>query len=98
MSESWCQVRENGRLLVLDLYIQPNASRTEIAGLHNGALKIKVAAPPSDHQANDKLLAFLGKSFKVGRKQVVLKRGEHARHKIVEIIEPNVLPETIGID
>jgi uncharacterized protein YggU (UPF0235/DUF167 family) len=43
-------------------------------------------------------LEFLGKSFKVGRKQVVLKRGEHARHKIVEIIEPNVLPETIGID
>ncbi len=83
---------------MLYLYIQPNASRTEIAGLHNGSLKIKVAAPPSDHQANDKLLEFLGKSFKVGRKQVALKCGEHARRKIVEIIESNVLPETIGID
>jgi uncharacterized protein len=98
MQQNWCQIRENGRLLVLALYIQPNASRTEIAGLHNGALKIKVAAPPSDHQANDKLLEFLGKSFKVSRKQVVLKRGEHARHKIVEIIDPKVLPETIGTD
>jgi uncharacterized protein len=98
MTESWWQVRENGRLLGLDLYIQANASRTEIAGRHDSSLKIKVAAPPSDHKANDKLLEFLGKSFKVGRKQVVLKRGKHARHKIVEIIEPNVLPETIGID
>lgn len=85
MSASWYQVKEGGQVLVLDLYIQPNASQTAVAGMHDGALKIKVAAPPADHQANDKLLEFLRKSFKVTKKQVVLKRGEHSRHKIVEI-------------
>lgn len=94
MPGSWYQFRENGRLLMLDLYIQPNASRTEVAGLHDGALKIKVAAPPADHQANDKLLEFLRKSFKVGKKQILLKHGEHARHKVVEIAEPKIAPES----
>ncbi len=94
MTASWYRHDKDGRL-VLTLYIQPNASRTEIAGLHDGALKIKVAAPPADHQANDKLLEFLRKSFKVGKKQVILKHGEHARQKIVEIIAPLTSPDTL---
>lgn len=89
MADSWYQLKQDGHLLVLDLYIQPNASRTEVAGLHDGALKIKVAAPPADHQANDKLLDFLRKSYKVSKKQIALKHGEHARHKVVEIVDPN---------
>lgn len=95
MPASWFQLRENGHLLMLDLYIQPNASRTEVAGLHDGSLKIKVAAPPADHQANDKLLEFLRKSFKVSKKQVILKHGEHARHKVVEIIAPQTSPDIL---
>jgi len=95
MSATWYQLKDDGTRLVLDLYIQPNASRTEVAGLHDGALKIKVAAPPADHQANDKLLEFLRKTFKVGKRQVVLKHGEHARHKIVEIVEPNAAADIL---
>lgn len=95
MSATWYQLKDGGTRLVLDLYIQPNASRTEVAGLHDGALKIKVAAPPADHQANDKLLEFLRKTFKVGKRQVVLKHGEHARHKIVEIVEPNAAADIL---
>ncbi len=81
--------------LILNLYIQPNASRTEVCGLHGGALKIKVSAPPADHQANDKLLEFLGKSFKVSRKQVILKHGDHARQKTVIISNPGCSPEML---
>lgn len=94
MTESWYKLGKDGHL-VLNLYIQPNASRTEVAGLHDGALKIKVAAPPADHQANDKLLEFLRKSFKVSKKQVLLKHGDHARHKIVEIIDPTHPPDVL---
>lgn len=88
---TWYRQDGNGRW-VLSLYIQPNASRTEISGLHDGALKIKIAAPPADHRANDALLEFLGKSFKVSKKQIVLKQGAHARQKIVEVIDPITLP------
>ena len=94
MGEHWYRFDKDGHL-VLSLYIQPNASRTEVAGLHDNALKIKVAAPPADHQANDKLLDFLRKTFKVSKKQVILRHGEHARQKIVEIIDPITSPETL---
>ena len=65
-----------------------------MAELHDDALKIKVAAPPANHQANDKLLDFPRKSFKVNKKHVILKQGEHSRQKIVEIIQPNAAPDT----
>lgn len=94
MTPSWYRQDKDGHL-VLTLYIQPNASKTEVAGLHDGALKIKVAAPPADHQANDKLLEFLRKSFKVSKKQVILKHGEHARQKIVEIVDPITSPDEL---
>lgn len=92
---SWYRLSNDGHSLLLTLYIQPNANRTEVSGLHDGALKIKVAAPPEDHKANDKLLEFLKKSFKVNKKQVILKQGEHARHKMVEIIHPGCPPEKL---
>lgn len=94
MSASWYERKGAGHFL-LRLHVQPNAQRTEVVGQHGDALKIKVAAPPTDHQANDKLLAFLQKSFKVGKHQVVLRQGAHSRRKTVEIIgttcEPKVL-------
>lgn len=94
MTDTWHRRDKDGHL-ILTLYIQPNASKTEVAGLHDHALKIKIAAPPTDHQANDKLLEFLRKSFKVSKKQVVLKHGEHARQKIVEIIDPITSPDAL---
>jgi uncharacterized protein (TIGR00251 family) len=95
LSPVWYAFKDDGRRLVLNLHIQPNASKTEVAGLHGNALKIKVAAPPTDHQANDKLLEFLRKSFKVSKKQVILRQGEHSRQKVVEIIDPPCSPETL---
>jgi uncharacterized protein (TIGR00251 family) len=95
VSASWFEFKDDGRRLVLNLHIQPNASRTEVSGLHGDALKIKVAAPPADHQANDKLLEFLQKSFKVAKNQVVLRHGEHSRQKVVEVIDPSCPPDTL---
>jgi uncharacterized protein len=95
LSPVWYSLKDDGRRLLLNLHIQPNSGKTEVAGLHGGALKIKVAAPPTDHQANDKLLEFLKKSFKVAKNQVVLRHGEHSRQKVVEIIDPPCAPETL---
>ncbi|MBZ0104779.1 MAG: DUF167 family protein [Sulfuricella denitrificans] len=83
MPASWFRI--DGDCLVLSLHIQPGAKRTEFAGIHGNALKIRIAAPPVEGQANAKLLDFLKKEFDVPSSQVILKQGSGGRRKVVEI-------------
>ena len=65
--------------------MQPRASKTELAGIHGDALKIRLSAPPVDGAANDALVEFLAETFAVPRRNVRLVSGESSRSKIVEI-------------
>ncbi|OIR18433.1 hypothetical protein GALL_17620 [mine drainage metagenome] len=87
--------RRNGDVLTLTLHIQPGAKRTEVAGLHGMALKIRLAAPPVEGRANDALLKFIAESFGVPLRQVELKQGGQSRHKIVAITGSKVEPESL---
>jgi uncharacterized protein (TIGR00251 family) len=71
--------------VVLALHIQPGAKKTELAGLHGEALKIRLAAPPVDGKANAALLAFLAKACGVSKSAVELVSGETSRSKRVRI-------------
>ena len=71
--------------LVLSLHIQPGAKKTEIAGLHGEALKIRLAAPPVDGKANAALIAFLAKTCGVPKSAVKLVSGETSRTKRVRL-------------
>lgn len=91
---SWFQ-RDNARNFVLTLHIQPGAKRTEVVGLHGGALKIKLAAAPIEGKANAALLKYLAECFAVPRNQVVLQQGEKSRRKVVLIVQPRHFPDTL---
>ena len=93
MATSWYRLEDDR--LILILHVQPNARRTEVVGLRSDALKIKVAAAAVEGQANAKLLEFLKKAFDVASSQVILKHGENARRKVVEISHPKRAPETL---
>lgn len=67
------------------LYCQPRASKTEIVGLHGDAIKVRLAAPPVEGQANTKLCQFLSKFFGVPRQDVQILAGEGVRQKRVLI-------------
>lgn len=69
----------------LTLHIQPRASRTEFAGLHGDALKVRLAAPPVDGAANDALLRFLAERLGVPRSALALVGGATSRRKVVEV-------------
>lgn len=69
----------------LQLQVQPRASRTEVAGPHGGALRIRLAAPPVDGEANAELVAFLAKRLRVPKAAVAIVRGESGRRKVVEV-------------
>jgi uncharacterized protein len=76
-------VRGDG--VLLQLSVMPNAKRTEVDGLHDGALRVRLAAPPIDGRANEALVAWLAKSLGVPRRDVEVLRGESSRRKQVAI-------------
>jgi uncharacterized protein (TIGR00251 family) len=67
------------------VHVQPRASRTELAGLHGDALKVRLAAPPVDGAANEALVIFLSERFAVPRRTVRIVSGAQSRAKTVEI-------------
>ena len=69
----------------LQLHIQPRASRTEIAGVHGGSLKIRLAAPPVDGEANDELVRYLAKTLGVPKRSVTIVSGATGRRKRVRV-------------
>jgi uncharacterized protein (TIGR00251 family) len=69
----------------LELLVQPRASRSEIAGLVGDRIKIRLAAPPVEGQANDALIRLLADLFDLARSQVIIRSGESGRRKSVVI-------------
>lgn len=80
----WLRVAPDGRI-TLTLHIQPGAKRTEFAGLHGDALKIRLAAPPVDGRANEALLKFVAEALGLPKSSVSLKSGHSARRKVLEL-------------
>jgi uncharacterized protein (TIGR00251 family) len=70
---------------VLEILAQPRASRSRVVGEHDGRLKIQLAAPPVDGEANAALLAFLADRLGLKRADVVLLAGETGRRKRVKV-------------
>lgn len=67
--------------VALSVHVQPHASRTECIGFHGDALKIRVAAPPSDGAANDELCRFLARRCDVPLKAIEILTGAGSRRK-----------------
>ncbi len=87
--------RREGDSITLTLHIQPGAKRSEVAGLHGDALKIRLAAPPIEGRANEALQRFIADSFDVPLRQVELLRGAQSRNKMVKVKESKVEPESL---
>lgn len=78
-------ILETDRGIRLEVRVVPRSSRDEIAGEMQGALKVKLAAPPVEGEANKALISFLADLAGVPRKNVAVVRGETSRNKLVEI-------------
>ena len=68
---------------VIELAVQPRASRNERAGVHDGALRLRIAAPPVDGAANAAILAFLAKQLGVSKSKLEIVSGQSGRRKRV---------------
>jgi uncharacterized protein (TIGR00251 family) len=77
--------RRDGRDLILEVRVQPRASRNEFAGLHGDRVRIRLQAPPVDGRANAALVEFLADAFGVPRASVIVEHGLAGRDKRVRI-------------
>ena len=65
--------------------VQPRASREEIAGTVEGALKVRLCAPAAENQANEALVEFLAGLLKTSKSAVRIRSGEQSRTKRIEV-------------
>ncbi len=77
---------------MLEVRVQPRASRDEVVGIVDGRVRIRVSAPPVGDAANDRLKAFLAREFGVSRGRARILAGHKAKDKRLAIDAPGRIP------
>ncbi len=85
MNSAELQVRKTPMGLEIRLHVQPRAKRSEISGIHGGALKVKVTAPPVDDAANRAILEFFSSLLGISKSCLQITSGLKSRDKILQI-------------
>lgn len=78
-------LRTDAAGVVLSLHVQPGAKRTEVVGLHGEALKLRLAAPPVEGRANERLIEYLAETLGVAKQRVTLVSGQSSRGKRIAV-------------
>jgi uncharacterized protein len=81
---AYLRVEKAGDVIV-DIHVIPNASRTQADGIHDGALRVRLHAPPVDGKANLALMAWLADTLDIAKRHVTLVRGQTSKRKQLRI-------------
>ena len=84
-------IRSGG--VVVQILVQPRASKNEIVGLQKNELKIRLTSPPVEGAANELCRQFFSKQLKLPKSAFTIISGEKSRHKRLLIKTDN--PETV---
>lgn len=87
--------RRTGERLLLEVHVQPGASRTAVAGLHDGRLKVRLAAQAVDGRANAALVNFIAAQLGAAKRGVSIETGIASRRKRVLVLGATRAPETL---
>jgi uncharacterized protein (TIGR00251 family) len=79
------EVRQSGDATVFSVRVTPRASRDAIEGEWQGALRVRLSAPPVDDRANEALCRFLAACLNIAPSAVRIVAGERSRMKRVEV-------------
>lgn len=86
-----------GEDLILHCHLQPKAASDEIVGVHGDRLKLRITAPPVDGKANDHIIKWFSKLFKVPKNDIEILQGELSRQKTLRIKQPKLIPVAAAI-
>ena len=82
--------------LILNVRVQPRAASDAFAEYNDDYIKVRITAPPVDGKANEHLIAYLARAFKVAKSGIRLLSGKTGRNKRLLIQQPGILPEVIS--
>ena len=69
--------------VVINVLVQPRASKNQVAGVHGGAIKLRLTAPPVEGAANKMCIAFLAKTLGLPKAAIEIVAGHTSRSKQV---------------
>jgi hypothetical protein len=78
-------LKESKKGLTFDIHVIPHASRAEIVGVQDGALKIKVTVPPVEGAANEACIKLLAKELGLKKSQLEIASGAKSRKKTIMV-------------
>lgn len=65
--------------------VRPNAGQNQVLGFRDGALVVRVAAPPVEGKANEELIRFLSRILGVSKSSLTIQKGMTGRTKVIDI-------------
>ncbi len=78
-------LKQSRDAVLVEIHVQPQASKTEIVGLHGDRLKIRVQAPPVDGAANQAICEFFSSLLGCAKQNIQISKGESSRQKTINI-------------
>lgn len=94
MSRAWCSALPGGVRLAVQ--ITPNAKKTEVIGVLDDALKLKLQAQPIEGKANEALIRFLAGALAVPRSAITITHGHTSKRKLLEVAASRLTPEAVA--
>jgi uncharacterized protein len=90
-------MQKTARGTTIEIVVQPKASKNELAGVHEGSLKVRLTAPPVEGKANKECLRFLAKVFDVPKSHLEILKGQKSRRKtlLVRDVAPEFLQKIL---
>ncbi len=93
MSGPWCCAAAGG--IRLSVQIMPNAKKSEVVGLLDGMLKIRLQAQPIEGKANDALVRYLADALKIPKSAVAITHGHTSKRKMLTINAPGLTVDAV---
>lgn len=93
MNRDWCSAIPGG--VRIAVHVMPNAKKSEVVGVLDDAIKIRLQAPALEGRANEALVRFLADRLGVPKSAVTLTHGQTNKRKLLEVKMAGLLPEQV---
>ena len=79
-------LREEADGVSFEVWVQPRSSKTEISGIQDGILRVRLTSPPVDGAANKQCIELLSRKMKIPKRAIRIASGASARRKRLKVL------------